>query len=397
MRVAQPNLDGLVSRIRDGFASAYGAGPSVVACAPGRVNLIGEHIDYNDGFVLPMAIDRWCVVAASPGRTRETRATVIETRARMTFDPADAAWKSPHTWRGQGWRPYVAGVLAGYADLHRDHAMPPLDLAITGDVPIGSGLSSSAAIEVAVATAVEQVLDMSLAPRERAKLCQRAEHEFAGVPCGIMDQLASVLGREGHALLIDCRTLDVSGAPMPDEDEAVVVVTNSGVRHDLASSAYAERRASCESAAVALGIESLRDARSHAWHGPGAEALSHDQRDAVRHVVGEIARTLDAARALEARDMPRLGRLMHESHVSLRDHYRVSCHELDTLVELAMQTPGVYGSRMTGAGFGGCTVTLCRPTAVDALLRDVPSRYAQQTGREAHGFVVRAVDGAHVI
>lgn len=397
MRVAHVNLDGCVSRVRDGFASTFGGAPAVVAAAPGRVNLIGEHIDYNDGFVLPMAIDRWCVVAAAPGRTRETRAIVIDSKARLAFDPSDATWRAPMTWRGQGWRPYVAGVLAGYAARDAARTMPAMDLAITGDVPIGSGLSSSAAIEVAIATAVERVLGVSLDPRERATLCQRAEHEFAGVPCGIMDQLASVLGREGHALLIDCRTLDVSAAPMPDEREAVVVVTNSGVRHDLASSAYAQRRASCESAAKVLGVSSLRDARSHAWHGMGSESLTPEQRDAVRHVVGEIARTLDAARALEANDLPRLGRLMHESHVSLRDHYRVSCHELDTLVELAMQTPGVHGSRMTGAGFGGSVVTLCRPSAVEAMLRDVPSRYAHQTGRDAQAFVVRAVDGARII
>lgn len=391
------NLVKLAARAREGFVSQWGCAPAVVACAPGRVNLIGEHTDYNDGFVLPMAIDRWCVVASAPGSTRDTRAVVIDTKSRMAFDPAHESWREPGLWRGQGWKPYIVGVLAGFAAREPGAAMHPIDLAITGDVPVGSGLSSSAALEVAVATALEGALEMTLAPRDKALLCQKAEHKFAGVPCGVMDQLAAVFGRAGHALLIDCRTLDIAPAPMPPTSEAVVVVINSGLRHDLASSEYADRRAACESAAYKLGVTALRDAGPHAWHGTSAASLTPNERDAVRHVVSEIARTLDAARALEARDLPRVGRLMHESHVSLRDHYRVSCSELDALVELAMAVPGVHGSRMTGAGFGGCTVTLARPAALPALLEEVPAKYAAQTGREAQAFVVRAAEGARLI
>jgi galactokinase len=250
--------------------------------------------------------------------------------------------------------------VAGFAERR---GLPAFDLALATSVPIGAGLSSSASLEVAVATLIENMTGAAIGPIDKARLCQRAEHEWAGVPCGIMDQLVSVLGREGHALLIDCRTLDVTHVPMPAD--AAVVVADTGVRHELAAGEYAKRRAACSSAAAKLGIASLREATSGMADDP---CLEDEERRCVRHVTTENERVLRAVEAMRAGDLPVLGRLMNDSHESLRRDYRVSCAELDALVGAARSVEGVLGARMTGGGFGGCAVVLTTIGAVHGVV-----------------------------
>jgi galactokinase len=301
--------------------------------APGRVNLIGDHTDYNEGFVLPLAIDLETVVRTRPidGELRIESAT-------------------------PGWEPYaravaqVLGVTVG------------LEGSISSTVPVGAGLSSSAALEVALALALCDAAGVELPPLELALACQQAELVATGVPCGIMDQLASVAGVEGHALLIDCRSLAVRPIPLPPE--LAVVVVHSGVARELSGSEYAERRASCEAVAARLGLRALRDATP--------EQVADEPR--ARHVVSENARVLAAADALAARDVEALGPLLSASHASLRDDFEVSTPELDALVT-GLEAAGALGARLTGAGFGGCAVALARASDADAIVEAAAARY----------------------
>jgi galactokinase len=307
------------------------------------------------------------------------------------------------------WARYVAGVMECYrravVGKGRVGGLPNMDLAVCSSVPLGSGLSSSASLEVAVATALEGALGAGVAPMERAMLCQRAEHEFAGVPCGIMDQFASVFGVAGNALLIDCREMTCAPVPLPPgkaDGGAVVIVANTNVRHTLGESEYSARRAACRSAAAKLGVGSLREAGPSEFE---ARTLTDEESRCVRHVTGEIRRVLETSAALEEAsgtgDWPAalatVGRLMFESHASLRDDYRVSCDELDTLVELARSVPGVYGARMTGGGFGGCIVALAEPGSAPALVERLEGEYPRRHHRRCSVFEVRAADGARVI
>jgi galactokinase len=387
-------LDSLAREAEAEFARRFGRPARVVAAAPGRVNLIGEHTDYNDGFVLPMAIDRHVVLAAdraaagAPGPARLYSTAVGEAAAVPAGGPPEQSLP--------GWARYVQGVLAGCAAAGL--APGPFDAVIHSDVPLGGGLSSSAALEVAVATLAEALAGRALGPADKGLLCQKAEHDFAGVPCGIMDQFSSVLGRRGALLLLDCRSRAVEWADLADPDVLALVV-NSNVRHALVRGEYAARRRQCQEAAAALGVASLRDvgpADLDRRRGRLGEVLYRR----ARHVVTENARTLAAAGALRAGDWACLGGHMYASHASLRDDYEVSCPELDLLVELAAglgEAGGVIGSRMTGGGFGGCTVTLVRRGAADAVMRHLSEGYAARTGRQATAFATSAADGARVL
>jgi galactokinase len=356
------------------------------------VNLIGEHVDYSDGFVLPMAIDHYTVIAAgdAPGE----QATV---RSVATDDEASISLAEPrrHPERGH-WSNYVAGVLAGC--VARNMRPGGFRAIIGSDVPVGGGLSSSAALEVATATLVEAITGTTLEPTAKALLCQQAEHEFAGVPCGIMDQFASVMCRADHLMLLDCRSQQVEQIPLADPDVTVLIV-NSNVKHELAGGEYAERRAQCEAAAKALGGASLRDATLEQLEAArGQLAAVEFQR--ARHAIGETARTVDAADAIRAGDWPRVGTRMYQSHESLRDDYQVSCKELDLLVELARQigsAGGVFGSRMTGGGFGGCTVSLVQTAKVEQVAQRVAESYVSETGIEPTVLTSRPSAGARVI
>jgi galactokinase len=345
--------------------------------APGRVNLIGDHTDYNEGFVLPIAIDLECVVRARPRddgvvrlRSLDLAGPDVEIAADGSDDPRGVE---------PSWGRYAAGVLRVLAERGR----PPLGLqgTVTSTVPIGAGLSSSAALEVALALAFCEAASFELPTLELARACQEAELVATGVPCGIMDQLSALAGEEEHALLVDCRSLEIEPVRLP-VDLAVVVV-HSGVERALATSAYAERRAACEAAARRLGLRALRDATP--------EQVADDPR--ARHVVSENERVLDAATALSAGDLATLGRLLHESHASLRDDFEVSTPELDALVA-ALEDAGAVGARLTGAGFGGCVVALASRERAAETAAAATTRYRAETGLEPTTFHVRAVDGA---
>ncbi|MEK6703823.1 MAG: galactokinase [Planctomycetota bacterium] len=376
-----------------------GGVPAFAAFAPGRVNLIGEHTDYSGGFVLPVAIDRVCVAVARPRASDKAALSrvasgdspgVIEFDAGSRLEPINSERGTPAA--------YIKGVLRQFQDFGA--VFGPLDIAIASSVPLGAGLSSSASLEVAVATLAQEVGSIAVTPTQKASMCRRAEHEFAGVPCGIMDQYISAMGRADHALLIDCRTEEARLVAMPGPDQAALVVINTNVRHSLASGEYALRRAWCESAARKLGLESLREASERGERGGLSfvererTKLGGDEYRAARHVVGENQRTLEGAAALERGDLELFGRLMNESHESLRSDFRVSCPELDFVVEQARKVPGVYGARMTGGGFGGCAIVLASPASVQGVVQGTSARFKDQFGHPCDSFVTRASDGA---
>ncbi len=362
--------------------------------APGRVNLIGEHTDYNGGFVMPMAVDRevrFFFRLAEDGPVRVWSENYGE------WDEFDLDAIERNESATGGWANYVRGVAAML--LEGGYGLSPIEGIICGDVPIGAGLSSSAALEVATAGAFCAAAGLQPDPKELALLCQRAENRFVGVNCGIMDQFVSIHARREHALLLDCRSLEHELLPL-DTSAFRIVVCNTMVHHELGSSAYNERRARCEDAARILngrvgGVEQLRDVTPDilAEHG---DALDEVTLKRARHVVGENERTVQAAEALKAGDYGRFGRLMNESHESLRSDYEVSCEELDLMVELARRQPGILGARMVGAGFGGCTVNLVERGRADRLATVVRAAYREETGIAPEAYQFVAVAGAGV-
>jgi galactokinase len=387
------SLQDLADDVAANFARTFGRPPRWIVAAPGRVNVIGEHIDYNDGFVLPMAIEFYAVMAADRPRTPGHLVQIISTAEPETAVIDLAAPIQPASLR---WSNYPRGVIAGF--LARDINPGGLDVLLHSTVPFGSGLSSSASLEVATATLIEAVTGQRIDPVEKALLCQKAEHEFANVPCGIMDQFISVMGRESHLLLLDCRSRKTELVSMRDPSVELLIV-NTNVRHELGSGQYAKRRAQCEAAAKFLSVSSLRDAT------PGALASAQGEMDAVvfrraRHVIGEIERTVQTADAVRSSQWEKAGQLMYASHRSLRADYEVSCAELDAIVEIAEGlglNDGVYGCRMTGGGFGGCAVALVRSDAVPALSTQIASAYEKKTGLAATIFGSRPAAGATVI
>ena len=373
------------------FVQRFGRAPQCAAAAPGRVNLIGEHTDYSDGFVLPLAIERQTVIVAAPTDGRQATVSSRDMDGEATFAVDRSLAPGTPTWAN-----YVKGVVAGCIERGSDPG--GFDALIDSTVPVGGGLSSSAALEVAAATVIEALTEAPLAAADKALLCQRAEHEFAGMPCGIMDQSIAVMGRADHAMLLDCRSLAVRHVPLADPQVTVLIV-NSNVRHELTGSEYPERRRQCEQAAAAMNVKALRDATMPML------AAAQDHLDLVthrraRHVVTENNRVQQAADALTVGNWPALGQLMYASHVSLRDDFQVSCPELDLLVELAAglgASEGVYGSRMTGGGFGGCTVSLVDTNAVEAIVSHIQGEYLRQTGIEPTLFATRPAGGARVL
>jgi galactokinase len=354
--------------------------------APGRVNLIGEHTDYNDGFVLPMAIDRGIRIAV---RLRADRRVVLRSERESTVAvlDLDTALRPSGTWSD-----YPAGVLAGFLQL--GWPIPGFEALVSGDLPAGGGLSSSAALEVATATAVETLCGRTLPLEEKALLCQRAESGFAGVPCGIMDQFAVTYGRAGHALLLDCRSRTIRHVPL-DVPSIRLLVVNSGVKHSLSDGEYGTRRAQCASAATRLGCTSLRDVTPDIWRRQ-ADALPVIERRRAAHVLSENERVHAFVAAAEAADWPSAGRLMQESHASLALDYEVSCPEMEHLVAAAGSVRGVYGCRMTGGGFGGCAVALIATDRTTEIMHALRTAYRAATGIEAEMFVTRAAAGTRV-
>ena len=378
-----------VARASEAFRSQFKRAPCWLASAPGRVNLIGEFTDFNDGFVLPMAIERRTVIAAAPNGTDRVSLHSEATGETVTIDLSKPLHPDP---KGR-WSNYPKGVLAGF--IERGHSVKGFDAVIASSVPIGAGLSSSAALETATASLLEVLSGVELDEIDKILLCQKAEHTYAGVPCGIMDQFISATGRAGEALLLDCRSLQPTWLPLSDPSIAVLII-NTNVKHELSSSAYADRRKSCERAAQALGVPSLREATLEKLNAAVGSLDAMSVRCA-RHVIAEIARTQKAAECMRASDWVALGRLMYESHASLRDDYAVSCAELDAAVEIAHAIGlqgGVFGCRMTGGGFGGCAVALIKTAAQEAIITQISAEYKRRTSRDGTLFVSRAAEGA---
>jgi galactokinase len=387
-------LKELAAQVSQQFTKIHGRTPRWIVAAPGRVNVIGEHTDYNDGFVLPMAIERYAVMAADESADGKNVIQIRDTA--KDVEPAMIDLSVPVKPGVPKWSNYPRGVIAGF----QARGIKPggLDVLLHSTVPLGGGLSSSAALEVCTATLLEAVTGKTIDAVEKALLCQRAEHEFAGVPCGIMDQFISVMGWENHLLLLDCRSRQTELVPMNDPSVALLIV-NTNVRHELGSGEYAKRRAQCEAAAKILGVPSLRDADPEALEG-AKNRMDEVVYRRARHVIGEIERTLHAAEGIRASNWPTVGNLMYASHTSLRDDYEVSCAELDAVVDIAEAIGvkgGVFGCRMTGGGFGGCAVALVKTGAVEAISKKIAADYKGQTGIEATLFVSRPAAGATVI
>ena len=377
----------LRERVASAFRSRYGSDPAFVVRAPGRVNLIGEHTDYNDGFVFPMAIDRAAWIALRPRGDRRVVATSLDFEETREFDLATLGKKDT-----DGWIEYLKGTA--WALLDAGHALEGFEGVIAGDVPLGAGLSSSASIEMATARAFAAVSNLPWKPAPMALLGQRAENKWVGVNCGIMDQLISAAGVEDKALLIDCRSLETQAVPLPRG--TVVVVLDTATRRGLVDSAYNERRAQCEAAAKLFGVKALRDVTSEQLAARAAELEPMTLRRA-RHVVTEDERTLAAAEAMRADDATRLGRLMNESHESLRHDFEVTNDGLNVMVDEARRAPGCFGARMTGAGFGGCAVALVAADRSEAFVRQVEAGYREATGLAPKVYVCRATNGAEIV
>ncbi|HXG42244.1 MAG TPA: galactokinase [Dehalococcoidia bacterium] len=368
------------------FRRRFGRWPTVLAHAPGRANIIGEHTDYNGGHVLPAAIDRRVAVAAAPSLGSRCTALALDLGEEDSF--------APHDGLAPGWRGYVRGALF----LLRRHGVdvPPLLLAISGSVPIASGLSSSAALTVSLLAAMCRLAGTGLGHRRVAALAQQVENEAVGVACGPMDPLVAVMGRRDHALLIDC--LDLSLRPVPlrlEERGLYLAVVDSGVRRPLAETAYNQRRRECEEAARLLERPCLRRVT---WQDleRATQRLDEPLQRRVRHFLSEEERTLRAAALLEEGRPEELGPLLSASHASLRDDFQVSSPELDLLVELAAAVPGVLGVRLTGAGFGGCVLVLARREALAGLEGRVLAPYRERTGLVPRLLICRADDGLRV-
>ncbi len=388
-----PSPPDAVDRAIAAFQRRFGVAPAVVARAPGRVNLIGEHVDHSEGLVLPIAIDRDCACAVRPSADGRWRAWSEDLRRMAELpDPAGPGLQ-PLAHPDDRWANYVLGVLAGF--VREGVAVPPMDIAVASDVPLGGGLSSSAALEVAVATAVSDALAAPMFGIPLARMCQEAEHRFAGVPCGMMDQLASALGKAEHALLIDCRSYDIRFVPVPAN--AAVLVVDSGVRHELGDGRYAQRARETDDAARALGVRTLRDVDENALRGARIDDTLVRR---ARHVVREIQRTSLAATALRKGDLELFGMLMLQSHQSLRDEFAVSTPELDSIVDEARAigvAGGAFGARLTGGGFGGSVIVLADAPRADAVGARLAAAFQRRWRRPAPVMRVHPANGASVV
>lgn len=389
-----------VEAVKAAFREQFGGEPEYVVRAPGRVNLIGEHTDYNDGFVFPVAIDREMIIAARP---KPDRKDLVVKLYSMDYQEADEfnygkIARSPE----HPWSDYLRGMMSIWQACA--FKLRAFEAVLSGDVPQGAGLSSSAAYEVAVGKLLDEMMASGIPPKQLALLAQKAENRFIGVQCGIMDQFISAVGRADSALLIDCRTLAFRAVPLRlAERKAAIVITNTGVRRGLVDSEYNARREECAQGAAELAkklkrtdVKNLRDISSAEFK-KQEKALSAVVAKRCRHVITENDRVLNGVEALEKGDLAAFGKLMNASHASLRDDFEVSCKELDVLAELTQAHKGVYGARMTGAGFGGCTVAIMDESAVEGFQADVVPRYEKQTGQKAEVFVCQAAGGASVL
>ncbi|WP_305368545.1 galactokinase [Photobacterium leiognathi] len=380
-------MSDLISNVKHAFTAVLGYQPSHLIQAPGRVNLIGEHTDYNDGFVLPCAINYQTVVAAAPRTDNIIRVVSVDyDNATDEFDLTQAI----EFQQDKMWANYIRGVVKCL--LERGLTFTGADIAVTGNVPQGAGLSSSAALEVVIGQTFKVLYNLEISQADIALNGQQAENQFVGCNCGIMDQMISAEGRENHAMLLDCRSLETQAVSMP-EDMAVVII-NSNKKRGLVDSEYNTRRQQCEEAARIFDVKALRDVTIEQFNAKAHE-LDELVAKRARHVITENDRTVEAATALRNHDMKRMAELMAQSHASMRDDFEITVFEVDTLVEIVKDVIGEQGGvRMTGGGFGGCIVALVPPTLVDDVKAAVEAKYQAATGLKESIYVCQAKDGA---
>jgi galactokinase len=383
----------IINETKKVFFNRFGVEPAWLVAAPGRVNLIGEHTDYNDGFVFPMAIERYTIIAASPADGLESSVySVNKEESAVIKTDGSASPASTVVWSS-----YVQGTVQNAAETGLK--LKPFRAVINSNVPLGGGLSSSASLEVASATLMEVISGQKLDPVQKALLCQKAEHRYAKMPCGIMDQFISTMGKTGHALLLDCRSRIAKQIPF-DEPSVAILIVNSNVKHELTGSEYPDRRRQCEKAARLLHVPMLRDATLQKLETD--RSLFENEPDGnlcfrrARHIVTENDRTLAMADAMTQNDWKTCGQLMYASHTSMRNDFEITCTEIDILVEIAETLDGVIGSRMTGGGFGGCTVSLVETSKVESISKSIIEKYQAKTGIEPTIFVTRPAQGAMV-
>lgn len=383
-------MSDLIQNVKTSFAQVLGYAPSHIIQAPGRVNLIGEHTDYNDGFVLPCAINYQTVVAATKRDDNIVRVVSVDYANEIDqFDiTEDITFQQDKMWAN-----YIRGVVKCL--LARGYQFSGADIAVSGNVPQGAGLSSSAALEVVIGQTFKVLFNLEISQAEIALNGQQAENEFVGCNCGIMDQMISAEGQENHAMLLDCRSLETTAVSMP-EDMAVVII-NSNKKRGLVDSEYNTRREQCEEAARIFGVKALRDVTIEQFNNK-VDELDAMVAKRARHVITENDRTIEAAEALRAHDMKRMGELMAESHASMRDDFEITVPEIDTLVEIVKEVIGEQGGvRMTGGGFGGCIVSVMPPALVEQVKAAVEEKYQAATGLKESIYVCQAKDGAGIV
>jgi galactokinase len=388
----------MIEKITAIFQQKFGTQPAFIAQAPGRVNLLGEHVDYNDGFVMPVAIDRATYIAFSPAAGLETClvAADFDQQARFSSDSIATKTQTDGSQMPE-WGLYPAGMCWALSDAGL--ATPAINAVFSSNVPRGSGLSSSASVEMAFAIAWQQVGGWSLTPMERARLGQRAENQYVGVSCGIMDQFASACGENNRLLFLDCRSLQYHSLPLPEN--IALVVADTGVRRKLTTGEYNRRHDACTEAVRLLqnhlpAIQALRDVSPEDFNRFSAD-LPEEVKKRARHIISEVRRTITAIPLLEKSDMAGFGKLMNECHISLRDDYEVSIDELDTMVSIAQGLPGCYGARLTGAGFGGCTINLVERTQAEQFAQLLRQGYQQATGQSPEIYICQASQGAGML
>ena len=370
-------------RVQEAFRSRFHEPPTYLARAPGRVNLIGEHTDYNEGYVLPMAIDRAVWIAMRPRTDGRVLVHSLDFQESTEF-PLTALKKG-----NPGWSEYIKGIA--WAMLAKSFNLHGWEGVMAGDIPIGSGLSSSAALEMASARAFVEVSSLKWDPPAMDLVGQKAENQWVGVQCGIMDQMVSAAARRGHALFLDCRSLEYRHVPLPAQ--VAVCVLDTGTRRGLVDSAYNERRSQCESAAAFFGVKALRDVSEEEFEARGGQ-LDPLTRRRARHIISENSRVLQAIQALERGDVRTLGRLLDSSHASLRDDFEVSSPALNAIVAIAQELPGCLGARMTGAGFGGCALALVEVGSAPEFMRKVAEAYSAEIGLTPSVYLCHPEEGA---
>ncbi|MBE0670670.1 MAG: galactokinase [Anaerolineales bacterium] len=372
-----------IQHLKQSFASYFNSESEIIVRAPGRVNLIGEHTDYNDGFVLPMAIDRAVWLALRPRDDKTVRIFSLDLETDSAFELNSLA-------KGNDWIEYPKSIA--YELMKAGYELCGFDAVMTGDVPRGAGLSSSAAVELAVARAFAEVSGFAWDAPKMAKLSQKAENEWVGVNCGIMDQMASAACKEGHALFLDCRSLEIQHAPLPKS--VSIVILDTSTRRGLVDSAYNERRSQCEEAARWFGVKALRDVSVEEFNKRSKDGLNELAAKRARHIVTENTRVLEALEVMKAGNVKRLGELFIASHNSLRDDFEVTNEALNVMVDCALEQKSCYGARMTGAGFGGCAVALVKEENATEFVNAVSVAYRQRSNMEAAVYVCKASEGA---